>query len=191
MNQSRSTKRVQKNSDFHQNVISMRLRKQKSFQHHFDRTGIITPKGFTLLEMVVVLFIVSLFLTLTYPSFSYLTAHKEARSPHRLLSVIRLLHDSAINTREDLFIRFEFGGKKSTRPPQAVYTLPEGRRKLDLDGMVSVMIPSRGEIKEGKLTLIFGPFGYPEPFEVWFSGGDRVVYNPFSGRTVLERVDRS
>ncbi len=153
------------------------------------RTIIHTLKGFTLLEMVVVLFIISLFLTLTYPSLSYLADFNGSRSPKKLLAAIKLIHDSAINTKEDLFIRFEFQGERTTRTPRVVYTLPEGRRKLDLNGMVSVMIPSRGEVREGKLTLIFGPFGYPEPFEVRFSDGTRVFYNPFSGRTYLESVE--
>lgn len=136
-------------------------------------------KGFTLLEIVIVIFIVSLFLTLSFPSVSLFYGSRAEKLPERVHSVLRFVNDAAINGQEDVFLKIDLKKKIFS------YATSEGRRSFRVPSMVSVYIPSRGEVKDSELTLFFGPFGYPEPLEIRFDGNRKVVYNPFSGRVKL------
>ncbi len=141
-------------------------------------------EGFTLIEIVLVIFIVSLFLTLSFPSVSSLFGYKTGKLPERVHSVLRFVNDAAINGEEDVFLKIDLKKKLFS------YATSEGRRSFKVPSIVSVYIPSRGEIRDSELTLFFGPFGYPEPFEIRFDDNRKVVYNPFSGRVKLLTVQR-
>ncbi len=122
--------------------------------------------------------IVTAFLALVTPSFQGLIEGKAKREPRKAASIIRYLNDSAINSRQSHTLRIDLDGKR------LLYKTPEGERSEGFETLVSVKTPSRGDVKEGELILLFGPFGHPEPFELDFTGG-HVTYNPFSGRVKL------
>ena len=146
-----------------------------------SRTGTLnrSPGGFTLLELIVVVFIISLFLAVVTPSLYPFLEGKAEREPRRVLSVISYIYDSAINTKESLKLKIDFKSRVIT------YDTPEGERKMKVSTLSSVKIPSHGEVRTGELTLTFGPFGYPEPFEIYFKGNRYLSFNPFSGRVSL------
>lgn len=137
--------------------------------------------GLTLLELIIVIFIISVFLASVSPSFYTFIEGEDKSEPKRMASIIRYLNDSAINTKETFNITFDFASGTVS------YRTAEGEREETFKVISSVKIPSRGDIRHGQLTLLFGPAGYPEPFNVYFKGESYVAYNPFSRRIRVER----
>jgi len=110
--------------------------------------------GFTLLELIAVIFIVSLFFTLALPKIRDIKS-ADARAM-RLASVLREINDSALARKELYDITFDM-------EEQAVrWKGPEGKKEMALEGLEYVSVPSRGEVREGTLQIFFGPEGAPE-----------------------------
>jgi len=72
-----------------------------------SRTGISSKRGFTLLEIVVVLFIVSLVMAIVLPSFAGFGESKLKSESKEIASILRYMNDSAVSRKETFLIRFD------------------------------------------------------------------------------------
>lgn len=135
--------------------------------------------GFTLLELIVVIFILSLVAGIVMPSF-YRFAEGELRSEARkMASLLRYLNDNAISKKESFFIRFNLDDKTVS------WSIPDGERSDSIDTLFSVSTPSAGELLSGEIALFFGPLGLQEHLTVVLRDNNRtesVSFNPLSGR---------
>jgi len=113
-----------------------------------------SDRGFTLLELLAVVFIISLFFTLAVPRIRE-TRSADSRAK-RLASVLRELNDSAMARKEAYDITFDLDGQ-SVR-----WNGPEGKKDMELEGLDYAALPSTGEVREGTLQVFFGPEGAPE-----------------------------
>lgn len=129
--------------------------------------------GFTLIELVVVLFIISLFVGLVYPTIS-LNFGEAKRNIHKMASIIRYVRDSALYHKRSFKISFDF--KKKT----VFYETPEGTKKIHLKELVGVKTPSHGLVSQGQLIVLFNLLGEAEPMIILFDSGDCIEYNPYS-----------
>jgi prepilin-type N-terminal cleavage/methylation domain-containing protein len=149
--------------------------------------GMPPRKGFTFLEVVVVIFILSVFMALVIPVFSTDTSklRDEARE---MASIIRYVNDLAV-TRKRLFeVGFDFS-------EGTVSWEQEGRRRRKEMGFLQgVELSSRGLVREGELIVFFSPLGPGEHMRVFFEHEDErktVSFNPVSRRvTVNEDQER-
>ncbi len=133
-------------------------------------------KGFTFLELVVVLFIISLFFTLAVPAFRRTYTRTDAL---KVASVLRELNDSSVAMKKNFDITFDLDSKKIS------WDGPEGKRSMDVKGLTRVVMPSRGSVTEGSLKVFFGPMGAPENIDVYMKGKGalwKVSLNELSGR---------
>ncbi|MDA8089891.1 MAG: prepilin-type N-terminal cleavage/methylation domain-containing protein [Nitrospiraceae bacterium] len=141
-------------------------------------------KGFTFLELVVVLFIISLFFTLAVPAFRRNYAQTDAL---KVASVLRELNDSSVAMKKNFDITFDMDAGKIS------WTGPEGKKSMDVKGLTQVAIPSRGAVKEGSLKVLFGPMGAPENIDVYMKGKGalwRVSLNELSGRVKVSSIEK-
>ncbi len=141
------------------------------------------PSGFTLLELIVVIFVLSLVLGLSMPSFTKWGEERVHADAKRVASIVRMLHESGVTTRETYSFRIDFAERS------VYYDGPDGERAETFGTVYGIRMPSRGMVKEGELTIFFGPSGASEGFRVHFRGGEKdftVVYNPLSGRVKIE-----
>ncbi|MBF0465991.1 MAG: hypothetical protein HQK88_12240 [Nitrospirae bacterium] len=141
----------------------------------------------TLLELVVVLFIISVIIALSYPSFMSLRASPSIEAK-RLASVITYLNDTSSNRRETNTLTIDFK-KKELR-----WETYDGKKQMSFKFLTSVLLPSKGEVKEGELLVFFDREGLSELFAAYFIASEKTVtliYNPFSRRVSIEpgRVD--
>jgi hypothetical protein len=95
-------------------------------------------------------------------------------------SILRHLHEKATMTRQTLSLHIDIdtgllewavGGKQ---------------KREKLLSLSSVKTHSKGTLKNGELTLLFGPRGLNEHVWVELENGDKpltVTFNPISGRT--------
>jgi general secretion pathway protein H len=142
------------------------------------KTGICS-KGFTLLELILVIFILSLVLALSFPNFTLEKDGKLKSEAGRIASILRYLNDSAISTKELHTMKVNFKEKVMR------YKGPEGEKAEKIDNLSRITLQSRGDVSEGELTMFFGPTGAGENFSIHLTGIESsmtIVFNALSGR---------
>lgn len=142
-----------------------------------SRAGNSSSSGFTLLELLAVLFIISIFFTLALPRIRHMnTTRSDAL---KVAAILRDLNDSAIARKENYDITFDLEGKVLK------WLGPDGKKEFSLNNLVSVTLPSRGELKEGSLQIFFGPDGAMEDISVLLADTDssyRITFREMSGK---------
>jgi general secretion pathway protein H len=140
--------------------------------------------GYTLLELIVVIFILSLLAVVIFPSLSWLGEKSVSSEAKKTASLLRYLNDSAIYTKKTFSLTFDLSEGIIT------WKGPDGERTQEMKSLESVTLPSKGEAKEGQVTVFFGPLGIGESVEVSFKDKDeglRVTLNQVSGRVRILR----
>ena len=146
-----------------------------------SRTGK-SNSGFTLFELLIVVFLVSLMLSLAIPSFTVVGESKIKSDSKKLASVLRYLNDSAVSLKETFTLNVDF------RDNLILYKGPEGKKKEKLESISAVELQSKGVVKEGDLIIFFGPLGASEAFSFFLQDNDNamtVAFNPISGRVKI------
>ncbi len=138
-------------------------------------------RGFTLLELVVVVFIASLLLAVVAPTFS--TSRGKLKSEAReAASIVRYLSDTSAMRKTTLSLGFDF-------KEGVISWAGEGReRRKRFASLRSVELPSRGEVNEGELVVFFPPIGLSEHLYIHLALADEemtVSFNPISRRTKI------
>lgn len=116
--------------------------------------------GFTLFELMVVIFIVSLVFAVALPSFTGIGESRLKSDAKRLGSIIRYLNDSAISTKEILQMKVVFSDRVIS------YTGPDGERSERFDSLSGIELQSRGMVSDGEVIIFFSPIGGTENFAV-------------------------
>lgn len=143
-----------------------------------------TVSGFTLLELIVVLFIISVAMAVVLPSF-FTTGSTLKADAGRLASVLRHLNETSAVKKKTLRLQFDLD-QKSIRWPDG-----EGSRSASISNMRAVELQTTGIVKTGEITVYFAPTGIKQYLWVYLEDEDReltVVLNPVSGRVkILEQ----
>jgi len=167
-------------------MISRFTRNDK--EKNADRRGIFSISGFTLLELIVVIFIVSMMLAVAFPSFSALKDRKIRSDAGRVASMMRYLNDRAISTKEACAMQVNI--------KQGVVLIkgPEGDKTEQIESLSGITLQSKGRVSDGELTLLFSPTGAGEHFTIHLTSTKvsmDVAFNALSGRvkvSVHEKV---
>jgi len=145
------------------------------------RTSItgICNKGFTLMEMIVVVFIISLVLAVSFPSFTIQQEGKLLSEAGHIASILRYLNDNAIFEKETYDLNINFKDRIIR------YNGPDGEKKKKIDNLSGITLQSRGKVIDGEVTVFFGPAGMGESFTIHLTGEKsslEIVFNALSGR---------
>ena len=138
--------------------------------------------GFTLLELMVVIFIISVVLALALPTFTGMGENKLLSDAKRIASILRYLNDSALSTKESLTLKVDFKDKV------IAYNGPEGEKSERFDSLSGVELQSRGMVTEGELIVFFSPLGAQENITMHLGDeGSRisVALNSMNGRVKI------
>lgn len=142
--------------------------------------------GFTLLEIILVVFIVSLFTAFALPSFSNLGSAGLKNDANKLASLLRDLNDSSIYTKKEFQLSVDFREKRVS------WNGPDGEKSRELGRITAVTLPSKGVVREGQVIVFFGPLGLGENIEITLNKGEheaRVSMNALSGRVKISGND--
>lgn len=138
--------------------------------------------GFTLLELLAVVFLLALVAAAAFPSFSGVGGLKVESDARKMASLLRYLNDSALATKERHWLRFDFADHAVS------WHGVEGDKKVVFRSISSVNLESRGTVKEGEVTLFFGPMGGEESLDIALSDSEKsmtVSFNRLSGRVKI------
>jgi prepilin-type N-terminal cleavage/methylation domain-containing protein len=147
-----------------------------------SKTGICNKYGFTLLEIIVALFIISIFMALVLPAFSNFGDRKIKSEAAEMASILRYLNDSAISRKETFSIRFDLNENT------VHWKGPDGEKTKRFDDITGVTTQSTGRISKGELTVFFEPLGISQNISIHMNRDNKeltVTLNYLSGRVKI------
>ena len=152
-----------------------------------SKTGICIKKssGFTLLELLVVIFILSLIIALVMPSFYGIGEGKLKLEAGKIASLLRYLNDTAISRKETFFLTLNLDTKT------AKWEIPEGKYTEKFESLLSLSTTSSKNVSNGEITLFFSPLGLQENLIVTLKDKEQemsVSFNPLSGRAKITQI---
>lgn len=138
--------------------------------------------GFTLIELIVVIFILSIASALIIPSFMDAGEGALKADAKRIGSALRYVYDEGVSKKKDYLFNINLdndsygftgqGESKSFSLKNDVY-------------LRDIMVPSFGARSEGEITVKFGPLGTEEPIILHLSKDKdeyTVIFNNINGR---------
>jgi general secretion pathway protein H len=160
-----------------------RLKIQKPV--HASRFTLHGLHGFTLLELIVVIFIISLAVTLIMPSLWVSDEHALKTEARHFSGTLRYIYDEAIGKKQTYVLHFNlddqtWGFKSHTE--KRSFKIKEDVRISDL------VVPSHGKVSQGEFIMEIGPLGPEEPLTLHIKRGEAeytVTLNHMNGRTKI------
>ncbi len=139
-------------------------------------------RGFTFLELIVVLFLVSLVMAFVLPSFGLVGENKIKSEAREMASILRYMNDSAVSRKETFPIKFDLDKN------MVYWKGPDGEKTRKFDDITGVMTPSAGTVSKGELILFFEPLGVRENLSIHMSREHKdmtITLNHLSGRVKI------
>ncbi len=144
-------------------------------------------KGFTLLELLVVMFILMTLAFLSFPNIWGLLAKDDGA---RLASTLQGIRREAVSARKEIFFTVDFG-KRQFRVSGS------GGGKNEKPGIIEmketeqweVFIPSKGTIKEGRVIVAFSPSIQEEVIALYLSKDGKessIILDNLSGEVQIQ-----
>ena len=141
--------------------------------------------GFTLIELIVVIFIISLTTALVMPNLWGRGEQALISEAKRTGNTLRYIYDEAAGRKQYYVLKIDLNlnswGYESEEKSRS-FTLKENIIFKD------VVLPSLGNVSVGEVTMEFGPLGPGEPITIHLEKDDNeytVKFNHISGRAKL------
>ncbi len=149
------------------------------------RRTIISNHGFTLLELILVLVIISIATALIMPSFWEPPESALKSEAKHISSTMRYVYDEAIGRKEV----YAF----SINPETSSWSFEGGSESRSFKAknkvkFKDVLVPSTGELTKKEVTVNFGPLGPEEPIVLHLTSDDieyTVIFNHLNGRSKI------
>ena len=139
-------------------------------------------KGFSLLELIVALFIVSLVLAVVFPSFAVFGENRLKAEAREMASILRYMNDSASSRKETFIIKFDLDKNR------VFWKGPEGEKTKVFEDLTGVTTQANGTVNKGELTVFFDPLGIKENLSVHMNREKKkvtVTLNHLSGKVKI------
>lgn len=152
-----------------------------------SRTGICNSPGFSLIELIIVLFVLSVVLAVILPAFTGFGESRLRAEAREMASILRYVNDNAVSRKETFSLTFDLTKNL------VAWSEPAGKKSRLFHDLTGVEIPSRGLVSSGELTLLFEPLGAREDLFIYLTRGESqmtVRLNHLSGRVKIETRDK-
>lgn len=139
-------------------------------------------KGFTLLELVILIFIFSIVLAVSLPSFTGIGENNIKSEAKRVASILRYVTENAITTKDSFYL------KVNLRDKTLFYKSLDGEKTERINSMTGIELQSKGLVSEGEVTVFFGQSGALENFQFHLrdeKSAMTVALNSYSGRVKI------
>ena len=140
-------------------------------------------RGFTLLELIVALFLISAITAIVLPSFAGFGERKLRSEAREVASIVRFLHDSAVSRKETYWIKFDFNADLIT------WKSPEGKKSKRFEYVTSLTTQATGAVSSGEITIFIAPTGFRDNIAVDMGTGDEkmtITFNHMSGKVKIK-----
>lgn len=143
---------------------------------------LLTGNGFTLLELIIVIFILSLIIAVVFPSFYGIGDGRLKSEAGKIASLLRYLNESAISRKETFMLKINLDNDTF------FWEGPDGKRSERFDSLLDIFTTSTGSVSRGEVILSFSPLGIQENLRIHLGDKDKemtVTLNPMSGRVKI------
>jgi len=152
---------------------------------HFISTCLLhsRSKAFTLVELIIVIFIISMTAALIMPSLWDRGERALKTESRRISNTFRYIYDEALGKKQTFNLKINLD--KDTWN----YASKNDSRSFELKDRVmfkDIIVPSLGNVSFGEVIMAFGPLGPEEPVIVHLMKNEKeytVIFNHISGRT--------
>ncbi|GBD95475.1 MAG TPA: type II secretion system protein GspH [Nitrospirae bacterium] len=142
--------------------------------------------GFTLIELIIVIFIISLVTALIMPNL-WDTGERALRSEaKRIGNTLRYVYDEAAGKKRTYLLKMDLSADSWS------FESERESRKFKMKGNVmfeDIIVPSLGKVTQGEVILKFGPMGPEEPVTLHLVNKDdmeyTVIFNHINGRVKI------
>lgn len=141
--------------------------------------------GFTFIELVIVLFILSLATALIMPSFWGTEKTTLKTEVKHISSTLKYIYDEAVSKKQTYLFNInldnETWGFKSKKESRSFRI--KGNAEIQ-----DIIVPSLGEVSSGEVIIEFGPMGPEEPIILHLKKGESeytVIFNHLNGRAKI------
>ena len=161
--------------------------------HPFSRQRRCREKGFTLLELILVMVIIALALTLVAPRLPDVTGSRSEKAFRQVGLMVTAVRDRAVSMRRHYRLDLDIKGSKmeaSYFGPEGLYVPDEEVMQLTLPdsvGIQDVVTAAGGKVVDGSGYIHISPKGFVEPAVIHLKAdrGDVVTIEPdFLGMAV-------
>jgi len=142
-------------------------------------------EGFTLVELIIVIFIISLTTALVMPNLWDRSGRALKSETKRIANTIRYIYDEAIGKKQTYILKIDLNTDSWSFESEM-----ESRSFRTKEAVMfrDIIIPSLGEVSAGEVQLKFGSMGPEEPLTLHLIQDDHestVMFNPFNGRVKI------
>ena len=142
-------------------------------------------KGFTLFELIIVIFIISLTTALIMPSL-WVTGERAVKSEAKhVANTLRYIYDEASGKKQSYLLTFNIDEGRwqfKSRTESRSFEMKDNVMFRD------IMVPSLGNVSAGEVIMEFGPLGPAEPVTLHLIKDDSeytVIFNHINGRAKI------
>lgn len=151
--------------------------------------------GFTLIELIVVIVVISLALAIVLPRLTSVTSRNLKSDGAKLSALVRYLHEAAESKKLNYRLTFDLdkGNVSVERSKDSVKYGPMPESALrgfalasDVE-FVDLHAPGAGRVESGTVAVLLTPAG-STPFTVHLAAGEMVLtlaFNPYNGKIVI------
>ncbi|MBI4844409.1 MAG: prepilin-type N-terminal cleavage/methylation domain-containing protein [Nitrospirae bacterium] len=143
--------------------------------------------GFSLIELIVVIFIMSLAMALIMPSFTDIAGSRLKSAASGISGTMKYVYNEAA-ARKKIYT-FSVNMEQSTWGFESMDESRTFRAGKDIK-FKDVMVPSAGVLKEKMVSIDFGPLGPEEPIVIHLTDKEKdytIFFNNLNGRSrILE-----
>ena len=140
-------------------------------------------RGFTLVELIIVIFIISMTAALIMPSLWDRGERALKQESRHISNTLRYLYDEALGKKQTYNLKINLDKDVWS------YKSKNESRSFELkDGVMfkDIIVPSIGDVSFGEVIMVFGPLGPEEPIIVHLMKKEKeytIIFNYISGRT--------
>jgi prepilin-type N-terminal cleavage/methylation domain-containing protein len=139
--------------------------------------------GFSLLELIIALFIISLVLAVVFPSFAVFGENRLKAEAREMASILRYMNDSASSRKETFVMKFDLDKNR------VFWKGPEGEKTKGFEDLTGVTTQANGTVNKGELIVFFDPLGIKENLSVHLNKEKKnvtVTLNHLSGKVKIK-----
>ena len=156
----------------------------KSYQHYSPVTLLNSvSRGFTLVELIIVIFIISMTAALIMPSLWDRGERALKTESRRISNTLRYMYDEALGKKQTYSLKINLDKDEWS------YISKNESRSFELKDSVmfkDIIVPSLGNVSIGEVIMAFGPLGPEEPVIVHLMKNEKestITFNHITGRT--------
>jgi type II secretion system protein H len=142
-------------------------------------------RGFTLIELIIVIFIISLTTALIMPNLWPSGQRSLKSEAKRISNTLRYIYDEAAGKKESYILKIDLDTDSWGFESKIESRTFKMRNNVTFRDIV---IPSLGEVSRGEVILKFSPMGPQEPITIHLKKDDKeytINFNHISGRATI------